>query len=129
MNDSSNHQLEWGKREELGGANQAKATHTPPDSPSRPEAQGGTPRGGAPKVSEPGGWMPGQLLEGWGGVVSEPPPSFPWPAQRPLALAPPPPPFPTPLSGVAHAASPCCIPPSLRRAGTGPCSPQPMAGQ
>lgn len=70
MNDSSNHQLERGKREELGGAiRQRQLTH--PQAPPR----GRRPRvehqgAGHPGLGEPGGWTPGQLLEGWGGVVS-----------------------------------------------------------
>lgn len=127
MSDSENHQLERGKREELGGASRLKRTHTPPGPAPRLEARGGTPGGGAPRLGGPGGWVPQQPLEGWGGVGRGLLPHSLGGQSRPSPA--PPPPFPTPRSGAAHAAAPCSVPPSLGRAGTGPCSPQPMAGQ
>lgn len=128
MNDSRSHQLERGEREELGGATGQRRTHTPPDPAPQLKAPGGTAWGGAPRLGGLGGWASRQPLEARGGVGRGLLPHSLRGAEPPVSPAPPPP-FSTPRSGAALAAAPCSVPPSLRRAGTGPCSPQPMAGQ
>lgn len=125
MKDIGRHQLELGKREELGGAARQRGTLSPQAPPrgGRP-GPNGTGRGarlGGPVVGHPCSPLRGGA--GSAGTSS----LIPLRAEPPLSPAPPPP-FPNPRSGAAHAAAPCSVPPS-HRAGTGPCSPQPMAGQ
>lgn len=82
MNDSGRHQLEPGKREELGGAASQRRPPTPPGPAPRLEALGGTAGGGAPRLGGPVVGRPGGRLRDRAGRPGSPP-SFPPRASRP----------------------------------------------
>lgn len=82
MNDSGSHQLQRGKREELGGAARQRWTPTPPGPAPRLEARVEWQGAGRPGLAGP--WL-GVLAAPWGMGRGRwgPPPSFPLGPRRP----------------------------------------------